>query len=58
MPGEGRPPSWRMAICLMRHCQARKSSRKEEEEALVTADSLFPDRKNYFVQVDEFCAIT
>jgi hypothetical protein len=34
----------RMAICLMRHCQARK--RAKGEEALVT---LFPDRKNYFV---------
>src|SRR5262249_37215427 len=35
----------RMAICLMRHCQARNSSRKGGGSPC----HLFPDRKNYFV---------
>jgi hypothetical protein len=35
MPGEGRPPSARMAICLIRHCQPRKSWRNEEVEVFV-----------------------
>jgi hypothetical protein len=47
MPGEGRPPSWRMAICLIRHCQARKSSRKEEE-ALVTVDTVVSWQEKLF----------
>jgi hypothetical protein len=60
MPGDGRPPSWRIAICRMRHCHPMKSSRNEEAEVLVAmmGFTLFPARKNYFVWVDEFHAVT